>query len=162
MSKLIDYLLEDDTVLVFDVDGVLAPYEFGDLVHSACPDDDWETYVRENDPYAHIDPVPLIQDLIAAKSPERVFACSVAMPYEEAGKRAFVTSNYAIPEDHVVMVASKADKLAELGRLAAAFGVAPLRIALIEDTVKTLDLAYEKGFCTVHVSSLFAYEPYRR
>lgn len=28
MSKITDYLLKDDVIVVMDVDGVLAPYEF--------------------------------------------------------------------------------------------------------------------------------------
>ena len=157
MSHVVDYLLEPETVVVFDIDGVLAPYEFGDLCHSACPDADWETYVRENDPYAAVEPVVLIQRLIAAKGTGRVFACSVAEDYEEPGKRDFVVNGYGLPADHVVMVREKADKIACLQRLADELAVPQRRVALVEDTVKTLDAAMEAGdFVTVHVSSLFA------
>lgn len=34
MSKITDYLLKDDVIVVMDVDGVLAPYEFSELSHS--------------------------------------------------------------------------------------------------------------------------------
>lgn len=33
MKTLIKYLLKEDTVIFFDVDGVLAPYEFGENRH---------------------------------------------------------------------------------------------------------------------------------
>lgn len=32
-KKLVDYLKQDGVITVFDVDGVLAPYEYGDLKH---------------------------------------------------------------------------------------------------------------------------------
>ena len=57
MTKLMEYLLEPQTVVVFDIDGVLAVYEFGDLSHSACPDEDWEDYVRTNNPKTSSRPV---------------------------------------------------------------------------------------------------------
>ena len=41
MSKITDYLLKDDVIVVMDVDGVLAPYEFSELSHSMT-DDEWD------------------------------------------------------------------------------------------------------------------------
>lgn len=32
-KKMIDYLMEKETIVVFDIDGVLAVYEFGDCRH---------------------------------------------------------------------------------------------------------------------------------
>ena len=159
LTPLLSFMLEPETALVFDIDGVLAPYEYGELCHSACPDDDWERFVREEDPYGHMRPVRLIQRLIEEKGPERVYACSVAMDFEAAGKRDFVLRNYGIPANHVSIVSAKANKLAFLEEVRAALGVEPARVALIEDTVGTLNLVYEQtGFTTVHVSSLFAYD----
>lgn len=159
LTPLLSYLLEPETALVFDIDGVLAPYEYGELCHSACPDEDWERFVREEDPYGRMRPVRLIQRFVEEKGPERVYACSVAMDFEADGKRDFVLRNYAIPAEHVSIVAAKADKLAFLEEVRAALGVEPARVALIEDTVGTLNLVYEQtSFTTVHVSSLFAYD----
>ena len=157
LTPLLAYLLEPQTALVFDIDGVLAPYEFGTLCHSACPDDDWERFVREEDPYGHMRPVRLIQDLVAAKDRDHVFACSVAMDFEAEGKRAFVLRNYDIPAENVSIVTAKADKLAFLEEVQTRLEVPAARVALIEDTVATLNLVYEQTGCTtVHVSSLFA------
>lgn len=158
-TPLISFLLQSETALVLDIDGVLAPYEFGELCHSACPDEEWERFVREQDPYGHMRPVGLIQRMIAQKGAERVYACSVAADYEAAGKRDFVLRHYGLPASHVRIVATKADKLAFLEEVRAALGLPEERVALIEDTVGTLNLVYERtGFITVHVSSLFAFD----
>lgn len=156
MQDILSYLAEPETIVVFDIDGVLAPYEFGELSHTACLDGDWKAYVLEEHPYAHIRPVPQIQRFIEKKGTERVFACSVAEDYEEEGKRSFVTTNYGLPADHVKLVRSKAGKVDELRALAKEFAVPERRVALVEDTVKTLDeVARKTGCTTVHVSSFF-------
>ena len=158
MTRLLEYLLEAETAVVFDVDGVLAIYEFGELSHTACPDEDWETYVRTREPYARVPAVPQIQDFVARKGPERVFACTRGAAYEAPGKRAFVCAHYQIPERHVAIVEKKPEKLAFLGELAERLGVPRARVALVEDSVDTLDQAAAEGFTTVHVSSFFLWQ----
>ena len=159
MGRLLDYLLEDETAVVFDVDGVLAVYEFGERGHTACPDEDWEAFVREHDPYASVPAVRQIQAFVQRKGPGRVFACSVAQDFEAPGKLAFVTANYAVPADNVRLVAEKAAKVAFLEEVAARLGLPQERVALVEDTVETLDLvAATTAFTTVHVSTFFGCE----
>jgi hypothetical protein len=157
-SPLLEFLEEDETAVVFDVDGVLAVYEFGERSHSACPDWEWESYVREHDPYAFSRPVRQLQEFIAAKDPSRVFACSVAADYERHAKRDFVLRNYRIPRENIQLVSSKPEKLAYLSNVRKKLDLPERRVALVEDTVSTLDLVYETtGFTTVHVSSFFSY-----
>ena len=158
MSQMLDYLSEDETAVVFDIDGVLAVYEFG-LSHNACPDEEWERYIRENDPYAGMAPVEQFRRFIERKRPDRVFACSVAGEFEDECKRRFVLDNYAIPEDNIYLVDSKDKKLDVLYKVQERLGLPQRRVALVEDTVKTLNHVYDNSsFTTVHVSSFFAYE----
>lgn len=153
-SKILDYLLEDQTAVVFDIDGVLAPYEFGDLCHSACPDEDWESYVRSNDPYARVRASKVLQKFVNSKDPSHVFACSVACDYEADGKIDFVLRNYNIPRENVHIVENKQQKLGFLDEVAKTLQLPQSRVALVEDTVKTLDLVCAStNFVTVHVSS---------
>lgn len=156
MSRILDYLMEPETVIVFDIDGVLAPYEFGELCHSACPDEDWKSYVLTKHPYAHIRPVPQLQRFIEKKGTGKVFACSVAEDYEEEGKREFVVDGYGIAPKQVLFVRSKKEKVPALKELALSLGLPEKRIALVDDAVKTLDVVMEETGCTtVHVSSFF-------
>ncbi|MDD6289200.1 MAG: hypothetical protein PUA57_03245 [Eggerthellales bacterium] len=156
-SAILAHLAKPETAVVFDVDGVLARYEFGSLQHAAAVEGDWEAYVRENDPYRNVPPAPVLQRFIAAKDPSKVFACSVAAEYEKAGKRDFVLRHYAIPAENVLMVPSKDQKIAVLAQIAQGQGLDPLQVALVEDTVKTLDAAAAQGFATCHVSSFLAW-----
>ena len=104
-KKLREYLR--DQIVVFDIDGVLSVYEFGELSHTA---DVWEeAFVSEHDnPYCGIAPLPALQEFVASMPSEHVYVCSVAGDYEAQAKRDFVTRNYpSIPADHVFLVATK-------------------------------------------------------
>ena len=64
MSKITDYLLKDDVIVVMDVDGVLAPYEFSELSHSMT-DDEWDRLVASSEnPYKDVRPIKLMQTFI--------------------------------------------------------------------------------------------------
>ena len=154
-SRLLDLMRQPETAVVFDIDGVLAVYEFGDVCHAAAPDGSWEEYVVSNNPYASIPPAPALQRFIAQRDPSRLFACSVAEPYEEEGKRNFVLRNYAIAPKNIRMVASKDEKVAFLEHVAESLGISRTQVVLVEDTVKTLDAAQAQGFTTCHVSTFF-------
>ena len=54
------------------------------------------------------------------------------------------------------MVPSKDQKIAVLAQIARDQGLDLLQVALVEDTVKTLDAAAAQGFATCHVSSFLA------
>lgn len=76
MSKITDYLLKDDVIVVMDVDGVLAPYEFSELSHSMT-DDEWDRLVASGEnPYKDVRPIKLMQEFIQKKGIDKVYTCS--------------------------------------------------------------------------------------
>lgn len=142
-----------DQVVVFDIDGVLASYEFSHFCHSA---DIWkEAFISaEDNPYCLVNPLPTLQEFIAQMPANQVFACSVADNYELEAKRAFVLRHYLISEDHITFVDDKSKKILFLQELAQRFP--DKKIALVDDTVKTLDQIHsESDFITVHITSFF-------
>lgn len=156
MSKRFDYLLEEETTVVFDVDGVLSAFEFGELKHNGCEDGEWERFVIENKPYDKAKAIPQIKKFIEDKGIENVYACSVAEPYEEENKRNFVMREYGIPSEQIEFVRDKKEKINFLRNLAE--NKEEIRVALVEDTTSTLNQIYrESDFCTIHVSSFFFY-----
>ena len=87
-----------------------------------------------------------------------MWACSQASDVEALGKRAFVTRCYGLAPSHVVTVAEKSEKVEFLRQLAQELQIPERRVAIVEDTVKTLDLVDRETDCvTVHVSSFFDY-----
>lgn len=154
MSKITDYLLKDDVIVVMDVDGVLAPYEFSELSHSMT-DDEWDRLVASSEnPYKNVRPIKLMQEFIQKKGIDKVYACSKSPFSEIPGKRAFIKDNYGLPDDNIYFTLEKTEKLTVLQTLQQKLGLKPSQIAIVEDTVKTLDyIRAHSDFVTVHVSS---------
>ena len=148
MSKITDYLLKDDVIVVMDVDGVLAPYEFSELSHSMT-DDEWDRLVASGEnPYKDVRPI------IQKKGIDKVYAWSKSPFSEIPGKRAFIKDNYGLPDDNIYFTLEKTEKLTVLQTLQQKLGLKPSQIAIVEDTVKTLDyIRAHSDFVTVHVSS---------
>lgn len=154
ISKITDYLLKDDVIVVMDVDGVLAPYEFSELSHSMT-DDEWDRLVASGEnPYKDIRPIKLMQEFIKKKGVDKVYTCSKSPLSEIPGKRAFIKDNYDLPDDNIYFTLEKTEKLTVLQTLQQKLGLKPSQIAIVEDTVKTLDyIRAHSDFVTVHVSS---------
>ena len=73
---------------------------------------------------------------------------------EIPGKRAFIKDNYDLPDDNIYFTLEKTEKLTVLQTLQQKLGLKPSQIAIVEDTVKTLDyIRAHSDFVTVHVSS---------
>ncbi|MCQ2195835.1 MAG: hypothetical protein MJZ28_12935 [Paludibacteraceae bacterium] len=141
------------SIVVFDIDGVLAAYEFGENCHYASIWD--EAFISENDnPYCGVNPLPKLQQFIQEMNPEDVYVCSVASPFEMGAKGGFVTKNYAIRKENILFVEDKSKKIDALLKIKEQRGDKP--IAIVDDTVKTLDQIFEQGdFLTIHISSFF-------
>lgn len=158
MSTLMGYLLQPDTVIFFDVDGVLAPYEFG--VNKHCiNDEEWDRKITAGeDMYSTVSPIRLFQNFIERKGTDNVYVCSKASTEEYASKMKFCQDGYGIPSDHIFLVASKREKLDILRSFSIALDIPEEKIAMVEDTVETLDIIFNNTNCaTVHVSSFLDY-----
>lgn len=155
--KLVDYLKQDGIITVFDVDGVLAPYEYGDLKHCVS-DEEWLNGFTDpdNNLYSKINGLPYLQKFIENKNIDDVYVCSQADEYESVAKIKFVTDNYNVKRENIHLVKDKNMKVNVLNMIRDAKNIPENEIAIIEDTVKTLDaIAKEHNYVTVHVSSLF-------
>lgn len=160
--NLLDYLLRPDVHVVFDIDGTLGVYMFGDIRHSACEDSLWEKFVTENKPYTNdVAAVPQLQKFIVQKTKENadsVHVCSVSQSFEREDKYNFVIQQYpTIKYDNIHFVDTKADKVKLLQELVKVTKDEK-KVALVDDTVKTLDMIYEQSeFITVHNSVFMLY-----
>ena len=152
--NILQYLLKPEIAVVFDVDGVLAPYEFGYLSHSMS-DEEWDEMVSNGiNPYSAISYSPKMRRFISHKDIQMVYVCSKCTAAEESGKREFVQEKYGILPENIFFVREQEDKIAVLKHIKEIENVSDQEIAIVEDTVKTLDRIRENGnYITVHISS---------
>ena len=141
MNKIIEKLLEPDVIVVFDTDGVLAPYEWGKNNRHCMPDAEWdERLAQHEDIYKRIRPVKVFQDFIKQKDIKKIFVCSKSGQAELESKTEFCRNNYGILYENIQSVKDKADKLCVLDWIRDSLNVPEDKIAIVEDTVKTLDM----------------------
>ena len=114
--NILQHLLEPEIVVVFDVDGVLAPYEFGYLSHS-MPDEEWDKMVKDGiNPYSVISYSPKMKKFISLKDIKKVYVCSKCTVKEESGKREFVQEKYGILPENIFFVREQDEKMCQIRR----------------------------------------------
>ena len=103
--------------------------------------------------------LPFLHDFIKNKNIDDVYVCSQADDYENVAKIKFITNNYNIKRENIYLVRDKSMKVDVLNEIRDMRDIPENKIAIIEDTVKTLDTIAEKhNYVTVHISSFFDFE----
>ena len=73
-------------------------------------------------------------------------------------RKKFCHEGYGIPMDHIFLTSSKKTKVSILKKFAKDYMIPEEKIAMVEDTVETLDMIGLYSHCaTVHISSFFSY-----
>lgn len=159
MRGILEIAKNDDIVVVFDFDGVLGSYEYGQYNH-AIPEMDWPDFVKTNHPYndtSIIRSFESVKTFIHGKNKDDVYVCTVVASEEEAiGKREFAVREYGIKPENVQCVYSNHDKLVYLRSLHQLKypNKQEHQIAMIEDNVEILgEIVKESHFMTIHISS---------
>lgn len=109
-KKLIEELSSNGMVVVFDVDGVLAPYEWGLRKH-CMSDKEWTSILESGvDMYSHVKPIKCMQDFIKIKE-LKTFMCVQNQKKLNMNLKNFCIRKYGIPQEHVKLVEHKSDKV---------------------------------------------------
>jgi len=158
MSKINELLKNPNAVFVFDVDGVLAAYEYGNYNHNACYDREWDEYLKEHNVYASARPLKTLKDFMNQYvSEDRRFVCTTASDEDEFNLKAdFVISNYHIDKSHIYMVNNQKEKLDVLKKIHQTYfpDLDDKLIVMVDDTVKVLtNIQEHSNYSTVHISS---------
>lgn len=159
MSNIVEIILNDEElVLVFDIDGVLAKYEYGEHNHNICSDEEWDKNAEYYSKliYERAKPIKLMQYVIDnIKNKENVYACSVASEGEAEAKKRFILSNYNIPEKNIILVCNKMDKLQAMHEIKKQHPSLPNeKLVLIDDTIESLTYVQDNSnYTTCHISS---------
>ena len=156
MSRIWDILNANDSVVIFDIDGVLAAYEYGIYNHNACRESEWFDYINSNETYKKARPIKVLQDYIKRKGTDRVFICSQANENEKEQKCKFVEKNYGIDVLHIYFVKQKADKLKIIDEIKDTFypNLEDRKIIMVDDTIDVLsNIQDNSGYSTAHIST---------
>ena len=157
MSKIKELLDDKEVVLVFDVDGVLAPIEWGEYNHFGEDDVTWDKmYQLKSTFYTEEFVSKRMQEFLKDKDKNRVYVITKAFNDNETeDKRNFVNAYYGIPRDHVYSVKNNTDKTAILKEIKSFYPDLPdYKLAIVDDTVEILThVMNNTGFSTIHISS---------
>ncbi len=156
LSKIWDILYAEDSVIVFDIDGVLAAYEYGSYNHNACREADWNDFVSHEEVYDKARPLKVLQKYVHKKGKDQVFVCSQADEHEREQKCRFVEENYGIDKSHIFFVKQKADKLGIMKEIQKTRypSLEDRKLVMVDDSTEVLNNIQENSnFSTVHIST---------
>lgn len=157
MAKIKELLKDNNSVLVFDVDGVLAVMEWGTYNHFDLNDDEWTKECAEGvNTYTEDKVCKKIKEFLRDKDMNRIYVITrVGNNNEGEFKREFVNTYYNIPKENVYYVEDNAEKKNVLFKIKEDYPeLENSKIVMIEDTVDVLnDIMENTNFSTVHISS---------
>ncbi len=157
MSKIKQLLKSDDTVLVFDIDGVLALLEFGEYNHYDLDDEKWNQATSEGiNYYDEFKVSKKMQKFLSNKNMNNIYVITAsANKNEEEIKKQYVNRYYNIKKENVFNVFNKKNKIDKLKIIKEKYPeLEDYKIVMIDDTVEILNVIMDNtNFSTVHIST---------
>ena len=160
MSKISSIITNPNSVLVFDVDGVLAKLEFGENTHHIL-EQEWNKINEENINLYNEDKVIMtMRRFIREKNINKIYVITLVQNDNESKfKKMFLNKYYNILINNIYCVKSKQEKinkLLEIGKMYPKLD--DENIIMIDDSVEILDEVIKKtNFSTAHISSFLDY-----
>ena len=156
MSEISNIINDKDSILVFDVDGVLAKLEFGKYNHF-MDDVEWE-YANNNgiNYYNEEKVIKKMQEFLKTRNMDNIYVATVASGEGEGNNKIdYLMKYYNIKKDNIYYVPSNNDKLEVMLKIKDKYKeLSPRSIVLIDDTVEILnDVMNNSEFITAHISS---------
>ncbi len=157
MSKIKKLLRDKESILVFDVDGVLAILEFGERNHYYASDEEWDKAVESGMNYYTEDKVSKkMQDFLRDRDKSKIYVITaIGVNKEGEYKKQYLRKFYGIPEENVYFVDKNRDKTKELIKIREMHKDIPdEKIIMIDDTPEILcDIQDNTNYSTAHISS---------
>ncbi len=157
MSKIKELLKDKNSVLVFDIDGVLSLLEFGEYNHYYASDEDWDKFVNnDNNLYTEDKVSKKMQGFLKNIDKNRVYVITaIGVNKEGDYKKEFVRKYYNIKPDNVYFVDRNNDKVSKLIEIKNKHPeIQDYQLIMIDDTPDVLTEVQNKtNFSTAHVSS---------
>ncbi|MBR6034392.1 MAG: hypothetical protein IKP28_06745 [Clostridia bacterium] len=157
MSKIKELLKDDTSILVFDIDGVLAVEEWGEHNHFALTDEEWTKACKSGiNGYTEDRVSPRMKHFIEGKNKSNLYVITTVGDNNEGEfKKQFANRYYGIPLENVYHCQSDIDKTKILSKIKEKNpNVSDEKIIMIDDTTNILNNIMENtNFSTVHISS---------
>ena len=156
-SEIKDILNDNESVLWFDVDGVLVLLEFGYNNHYIYDDKTWDE--QNNSGYNFYNDTLVskkMQSFLSNKDMNRIYVITtVGSNNEGEFKRDFVNKYYNILKENVYFVDKNRDKVQVLLKIKEKYpNIEDRKLVMIDDTVDILNDIMEKtNYSTAHISS---------
>ena len=113
MSKIKELLKDKNSVLVFDIDGVLALLEFGEYNHYYASDEDWDKFVNnDNNLYTEDKVSKKMQEFLKDKDKSKIYVITaIGVNKEGIYKKEYVEKYYNIKPNNVYYVDMNTSKI---------------------------------------------------
>ena len=157
MSKIKELLNDKESVLVFDVDGVLALMEFGEYNHYILSDEEWDNAVTNGANFYSEEKVSKkMQDFIKTRDLNRVYVITKAKTEREIEfKKIYLNKYYNIKIDNIYYVKDDFEKKEKMKLIKDMYQeLDNHKMIMIDDSVTVLsDIMDNTPFSTAHISS---------
>ena len=157
MSKIKELLNNENSILVFDIDGVLAKMEWGEYNHYELDDEEWTKACEDGiNNYTEDKVCYKMKKFLKNKNMEKIYVITtVGNNNEGEFKKEFANKYYNIPKENIHYVENNIDKTKELIKIKNKYPeLNNYQIIMIDDTVTILnDIMKNTEFSTVHISS---------
>ena len=155
-SKIKELFENSNTVYIFDVDGVLAPIEYGEYTHYELDDEAWAKALLTNNFYEDKKPFETIKSFLKDKDKKRIYVATKVMnDTEKTQKIEFLEKNYEIKKENIFEVYKNEEKLEVIKKIKEEYPLLDAKyFVMIDDSVEVLNYIMENSeFSTVYVSS---------
>ena len=157
MSRIKELLKDGNSILVFDVDGVLALLEFGERTHYEMNDELWKQANELGINYYTEEKVSKkMQNFLKDKNMNNIYVITtVGNNNEGEFKREYVNKYYNIKKENVIYVSDNSEKTTEIIKIKEKYpNILDEQIIMIDDTTDILsDIMEHTNFSTAHISS---------
>ncbi len=156
MNKIKELLKDKNSVLVFDIDGVLAVLEFGKYNHYYASDEDWDKFVEDNNLYTEDKVSKKMQEFLKDIDKNRVYVITqIGTDKEGIYKKEYAVKYYGIKPENIYFVYRNNDKISKLNEIRNKHPEAEdYQVIMIDDTPDVLtDVQLKTKYSTAHISS---------
>ena len=158
MSRIKELLNDKNSILVFDVDGVLALLEFGERTHYEMNDELWKEANKKGVNYYTEDKVSKkMQKFLKNKNMDNIYVITTVLDTSNEGefKKEYVNKYYNIKKENVIYVKNNAEKTPTIIKIKEKYPkLLDEQIIMIDDTTDILsDIMEHTNFSTAHISS---------